>query len=125
MHANIFGELQLSCIRVKKKKQGLSLDPQRVITEIVAEPFEPIKVTGVSNAYRLSGKRVFTQPIMQRQNFGLLPKIEKKKVPTYFESKVLLLHKNGFEPDKIANQLRTALLPVNNAIRKWTTSTTS
>jgi hypothetical protein len=117
MQANIFGEIQLNCLVTPKKKQGLKLDPQRVITETVTEPLKPIKITGSNNTYKLSGKSRFTPPLKQREIAG--DKIEKPKKPTYFESQVLLLHKNGFEPLEIANQLDTILLPVNNAIKKW------
>lgn len=44
MQANVFGELQLSCIRTPKKKQGLHLDPNRIIDVEVTKKLKPIKI---------------------------------------------------------------------------------
>jgi hypothetical protein len=93
MHANIFGELQLNCIRAPEKKT-ITLDPQKVTTEKVTEPFKPIKVTGVNNVYKKTGKPYYS-PIAQRQSA-----VDLGAKPTPFENKVLLFYKTKLHKDQ-------------------------
>lgn len=44
MHANVFGDLQFKGLYTPKKKQGLHLNPNRIIDVEVTKKLKPIKI---------------------------------------------------------------------------------
>jgi hypothetical protein len=108
MHANIFGELQLKCIRVKKKKQGFAPDPNMVFDEEVTGKLKPIKIKKASNTAWLTSPNQ-KQRAYNTNAFGSLYK------------DIRLLNNNGYEPDEIKRILKVS----DEQIKIATTSTTS
>ena len=95
MQANIFGEIQLSCLVTPKKKQGLHLDPNRIIDVEVTKKLKPIKIKKTNTtAWLLSPNQ--KQRAFNANAFGNLYK------------NIRLLVNNGYENDEIRRLLKVS-----------------
>lgn len=95
MQANIFGEIHLNCLRVPKKKQGLYLDPNRIIDLEVTTKLKPIEIKkSNTTTWLLSPNQ--KQRAFNANAFGSLYK------------DIRLLVNNGYENDKVKRILKVS-----------------